>query len=97
MSNAKDLLSKHPTRVPVHVVATDGELQNKYLIPRDMTLSQFMIVLRKRIQVKAHQAIFIYIKNTLPPNSQTFHELYQAHKDDDGMLYLTWSHENTFG
>ncbi len=93
----RDIVKKYPDRVPVHVTGPDGELQNKYLIPRTMKVSEFMVVLRKRIEVKSFQAIFIFVKNILPPNTCTFDDLYREHKDDDGMLYMTWSRESTFG
>jgi len=97
-ARARELAIKYPDRVPVHVRAVNGELQNKYLIPKDMALSSFMVVLRKKIDVKSHEAIFVYVKNVLPPNTRTFGELYtQFHDDKDGMLHMTWSRENTFG
>ena len=97
-ARARELAIKYPDRVPVHVRAVNGELQNKYLIPKDMVLSSFMVILRKKINVKAHEAIFVYIKNVLPPNTMMFGELYkQFHDDKDGMIHMTWSRENTFG
>ncbi|RWW47883.1 hypothetical protein BHE74_00046087, partial [Ensete ventricosum] len=39
----------------------------RYLVPADLTVGQFVYVVRKRIKLSAEKAIFIFVKNTLPP------------------------------
>ena len=39
----------------------------RYLVPADLTVGQFVYVIRKRIKLSSEKAIFIFIKNTLPP------------------------------
>lgn len=41
---------------------------HRYLVPGDLTVAQFVYVIRKRINVNAEQAIFMFIKNVLPPS-----------------------------
>lgn len=36
-------------------------------MPADLTVGQFVYVVRKRIKLSAEKAIFIFVKNTLPP------------------------------
>ncbi|KAI7985216.1 Autophagy-related protein 8e [Camellia lanceoleosa] len=43
------------------------DLQNKYLVPADLTVGQFVYVIRKRIKLSAEKAIFIFVDNVLPP------------------------------
>ena len=69
----------------------------KYLVPMDLTVGQFMFVLRKRMKLSPEQAIFLFINGTIPSSNSLVHELYQQHKDVDGFLYLGYSGENTFG
>lgn len=36
-------------------------------MPADLTVGQFVYVIRKRIKVGPEKAIFMFVKNTLPP------------------------------
>jgi GABA(A) receptor-associated protein len=39
----------------------------RYLVPADLTVGQFIYVVRKRIKLSPEKAIFVFVKNTLPP------------------------------
>lgn len=39
----------------------------RYLVPSDLTVGQFVYVIRKRIKLSPEKAIFIFVKNVLPP------------------------------
>jgi len=39
----------------------------RYLVPADLTVGQFVYVIRKRIKLTPENAIFIFVNNTLPP------------------------------
>uniref|UniRef100_A0A453D003 Autophagy-related protein n=1 Tax=Aegilops tauschii subsp. strangulata TaxID=200361 RepID=A0A453D003_AEGTS len=69
----------------------------RYLVPADLTVGQFVYVVRKRIKLSAEKAIFIFVKNTLPPTAALMSAIYEENKDEDGFLYMTYSGENTFG
>ena len=71
--------------------------KNKYLVPADLSVSQFMHVIRKRIKLPSEKAIFIFVNNTIPPTAALMSVLYQEQKDEDGFMYVTYSGENTFG
>jgi GABA(A) receptor-associated protein len=72
-------------------------LSFRYLVPADLTVGQFVYVVRKRIKLGAEKAIFVFVKNTLPPTAALMSAIYEEHKDEDGFLYMTYSGENTFG
>ena len=36
-------------------------------MPADLTVGQFVYVIRKRIKVSPEKAIFMFVKNVLPP------------------------------
>ena len=71
--------------------------KRKYLIPMDLTVGQFVYVIRKRISIPPEKAIFIFVNNTLPPTAALMSTVYESHKDQDGFMYMMYSGENTFG
>ncbi|XP_018480647.1 autophagy-related protein 8a isoform X1 [Raphanus sativus] len=102
MGEATRIREKYPDRVPV-IVEKAGQSdvpdidKRKYLVPADLTVGQFVYVVRKRIKLGAEKAIFVFVKNTLPPTAALMSAIYEEHKDEDGFLYMTYSGENTFG
>ncbi|KAJ4851228.1 Autophagy- protein 8C-like [Turnera subulata] len=72
-------------------------VQCRYLVPADLTVGQFVYVVRKRIKLSPEKAIFIFVKNILPPTAAMMSAIYEENKDEDGFLYMTYSGENTFG
>lgn len=103
ISDVERVLKKYPGRVPVFIdraklKSTIPEIdKKKFLVPRGMNISHLMYIIRKRIQLKPEQALFIFINNTLPPNSESVENMYVKHKSKDGFLYINYSTENTFG
>ena len=71
--------------------------KTKFLVPMDLTVGQFIYVIRKRIQLSPEKAIFLYVNNVLPPTSSLMSQIFEEQKDEDGYLYITYSGENTFG
>lgn len=71
--------------------------KRKYLVPADLTVGQFVYVIRKRIRLPAEKAVFIFVNDILPPTAALMSVIYKEHKDPDGFLYITYSGENTFG
>ncbi|PWA41764.1 Zinc finger, FYVE/PHD-type [Artemisia annua] len=65
--------------------------KKKYLVPADLTVRQFVYVVRKRIKLSAEKAIFIFVKNILPPTAAMMSAIYEENKDEDGFLYMTYS------
>ena len=60
-------------------------------------MHQLVHIIRKRIKLKEHETIFIYVANKLVPSNSLLSEIYNTNKDEDGFLYLVYSSENTFG
>jgi GABA(A) receptor-associated protein len=71
--------------------------KTKYLVPRDLTVAQFMYVIRKRIKLDTDKALFVFVNHTIPQSSALLSDVYESHKDEDGFLYVTYSGEQTFG
>jgi GABA(A) receptor-associated protein len=93
------LLGKYPDRVPVMVQSKiDAETQVlKYMVPRDRTIAQMIVQLRKHIKMTPKQAVYLFVNNTLPPNSATVGQVWEQHKNEDHVLHIVYSLENTFG
>ena len=99
---ATRIKKKYPDRIPVIVEkAQQSNMpyidKHKYLVPKDLTVSQFIYVIRKRVKIKAEEAIFLFINNSLPASSELMSTVYENNKDEDQFLYATFSGENTFG
>ncbi|XP_074341691.1 autophagy-related protein 8C-like isoform X1 [Apium graveolens] len=101
-AEATRIREKYSDRIPV-VIERAGKSdipdidKKKYLVPGDLTVGQFVYVIRKRIKLGAEKAIFIFVKNLLPPNAAMMSKIYEENKDEDGFLYMTYSGESTFG
>jgi GABA(A) receptor-associated protein len=97
------IIKKYAGRIPV-IVTKDSKCKlddmdrNKFLAPGDLTLGQFMYVIRKRINLTETESIFMFVNETvLAPTSHTMNALYEQYKDEDGFLYFVYCNENVFG
>jgi len=93
---------KYPDRIPVVVEKVSSSSipdidKRKFLVPSDLTVAQFMYIIRKRIQLAPEKAMFLFVNKMLPTTSSTMGIIYDEHKDEDGFLYIAYSGENTFG
>lgn len=97
------ILNKHPDRIPV-VVECSEALQaihplkkNKFIVPYELTLAQFMFVIRKHMKLEPEYAIFVFINNRLHPTTSFMGVIYAQEKEEDGFMYLDVFQESTFG
>ena len=99
------ILKKYDDRYPIIVAKSNDKnaasIPNidkmKFLVPGDLTIAQFMYVIRKRVKLSPEQALWIFTNHGIPPTSQSIMSIYQTHKDEDGFLYLIYSGDNVFG
>ena len=97
------ILEKYPDRVPLIIQPskTDRDAypidKSKYITPRDLTLLQLQQIIRKRIHFPAEKAMFMFINNKIFPITSVIGPVYDANKDTDGFLYVTYCQESTFG
>jgi GABA(A) receptor-associated protein len=101
-SDAERIIKRYPDRIPVIVeLAKDTTLppldKSKYLVPKELTVGQFIYVIRTRLKLSPEKAIFLFSNNIIPPSSFIISELYMQHKNVDGFLYFTVAGENVFG
>jgi GABA(A) receptor-associated protein len=96
------LRAKHPDRIPVIVDRANNYTakldKNKYLVPTDLTVGQFLIIIRRRIKLSPEKALFFFTEdNVMPPVSQMMCELFKNKANEGKYLVITYSEENTFG
>ena len=94
---------KYPDKIPLILERSDSthlpEIEKKkYLMQKDVTIGQFMFIVRKQIKINESEAIFFLVNNsTVPPTGATMGEIYDKNADKDGFLYITYSAQQAFG
>lgn len=102
VKESKRIIEKYPDKIPVicerNFTSTLPKIdKHKYLVPMDLTIGQFIYVIRKRIKITPQQAIYLFIKGHMPPSNETMNMTYSKFRDEDGFLYISYTNENTFG
>jgi len=101
LNESKRILEKYPDRVPVICERITNNVpqvdRKKYLCPGDLSLANFMYVIRKRMNLSSEKALYLFINNKLVPCSQLLGSIYEAEKNEDGFLYINYAGESTFG
>jgi len=97
---------RYPSRCPVIIQDYKEALsipKLKYLVPLDISMNQFLYMIRRRTKLKPEEALYCYLIieiGTIPqlaPLQKTIGEVYVENQDKDGMLYLIFCKEDTFG
>jgi len=99
------ILTTYPDRVPIICEKSKKNNnhnlpiinKNKYLVPLDLTMGQFMYVIRQRMKLNSEEGIFLFVGNNIVSSSSIIGNIYQTYKDSDGFLYIQYSKENVFG
>jgi GABA(A) receptor-associated protein len=101
---AQRVLNNFPDRIPIiceRQECFDCDCPNidkrKYLVPKNLTIGQFLLVIRKRIKIEPEKAIYFIVNQTIPPSQSKLIDVYNQHKDPDGFLYIKYTYENVFG
>ena len=97
------IIIKYPDRIPIICEQLNNRInnpildKNKYLIPNDLSIGQFLYVIRKRMSLPAEKSIYLFVCGTIPSSSELISNLYYNYRDEDGFLYIGYSSENVFG
>ncbi len=113
---SKRIIAKYPSKCPIIVevysknnssILSNGKSNvivlnnNKYIVESSSSIGQFLLEVRKNVQLENNQAIFLFCdtnnKTILVSVSQTIQEVYHKYKDADGFLYFTIALESVFG
>ena len=73
--------------------------KTKYLVPADLTVSQFSFMIRKKIEIEKEAAFFLLVNGKLAITGDTLlSEIYDKYKDpEDGFLYIAFASELKWG
>jgi len=96
------ITSKFPDRIPAILNINENleyvnSFKIKYLTPHDLTIAQFMYVIRKRCNLDPTTALYLSINDNILASTNVIGDIYSQHKNEDGFLYVNVSSENTFG
>jgi len=99
---ASNFLKKYPNRIPIICKRLSKQIveldRNKFLCPIDLTMGNFIFVIRKRMKLSAEKSIYLFVgKSILTPSSKNLGSIYEKYKDKDGFLYIGYDSETTFG
>lgn len=100
LEESSKIMDKYPNRVPILVFAHRDAPEidrNKYLVPVDLTISNFLHIIRKRIKIDPSESIYTYFDESMVPITAMVSTIYDKHKDEDGFLYCSYCKESTFG
>lgn len=103
LEESRRVLNKYPDRKPIICEKSKkaGNLpdidKKKYLVPDDLTLGQFIFVVRQRLKLKAEEGLFLFINNKFMPVTSMIGQIYSQERDADGFLYIEYAKENVFG
>ncbi|XP_059811160.1 microtubule-associated proteins 1A/1B light chain 3C [Hypanus sabinus] len=103
-AEAENILGKFPNKLPVIVerYAKERSLpqlhKSKYLVPLELSMCQFTIIIRNRMALSSKQAFYLLVNNrSVASTSLTMAEIYEEFKEEDGFLYVTYASQEMFG
>lgn len=95
---------KFPNKVPVIVERFHKESllpdldKTKFLVPHELTMSQFLTIIRNRMSLNSSQSFYLILNNkSISSMSSTIAEVYSKERDEDGFLYMTYASQEMFG
>nr|XP_027784262.1 microtubule-associated proteins 1A/1B light chain 3C [Marmota flaviventris] len=96
--------AKFPNKIPVIVERYPREQflplldKTKFLVPQELTVTQFLSLIRSRMVLRATEAFYLLVNNkSLVSMNVTMAEIYRDYKDEDGFVYMTYASQETFG
>lgn len=102
LEESSKILEKYPERVPIICERITSNIpdidRKKYLCPRDLSIANFMHIIRKRIKLSSDKSIYLFInEKTIPITSSLLGVIHNNYKHEDGFLYISYGGESTFG
>ncbi|CAI8001897.1 Microtubule-associated proteins 1A/1B light chain 3C [Geodia barretti] len=72
--------------------------KTKFLVPEELTMSQFVTIIRNRMGLSSTQAFYLLVNNkSLASMSMTMSQIYDQELDEDGFLYMVYASHEFFG
>jgi GABA(A) receptor-associated protein len=100
-NDSERILAKYPDRIPIIVERFGDNVpeidRKKYLVPDDLSMCNFMYVIRKRLKLEPEKALYLFINSKIVTGTKNLTTIYNKYQDEDGFLYIKYSGETTFG
>nr|XP_056708262.1 microtubule-associated proteins 1A/1B light chain 3C-like [Euleptes europaea] len=104
-SEVASIRIKFPNKLPVILERYPKEKilpvinKVKFLVPEELTMGQFVSIIRNRMSIGPTQAFYFLADNnrSMVNMSSTMFEVYSTYKDEDGFLYMTYASQEMFG
>ena len=106
----EQIRKKYPDRIPIMVTrslqsdkSTPDLKKHKFLVPNSFLFSDLLFTIRKWLTLPPEKAIYLFVmppekKNEfIPSPSSLLIELHETNKHRNGVLYVVYALENTFG
>ena len=102
--NCDKIREQFPDKIPI-ICEKDPKSKirdidkTKYLVPNDLTVSQFSFMIRKRIEIKQEEAFYLLVNGKISiTGDSNLSEIYDRYHDkEDGFLYIAYASEMTWG
>lgn len=95
---------RFPNKVPLYVTryVRDREVpvlgRTKFLVPQELTMSQFLYIIRTKMKLRDSQALYLLVNDkVLASHSMTMAQAYQQFRSHDGYLHITYAAQQVFG
>lgn len=101
---------EYPGHVPTFVQYGHDSMIHRYVIPRDSSFGHFLVAFRRKIQLRASEALMALvekqdyddknnesIKSFQVTSNRTIGELADEYLNKDGYLYINMTTQHTFG
>ena len=69
----------------------------RLLLPDNLTASQLVHTIRKRIKMQPDKGIFVFCNGTIVTGMTTARQMLDQHGDEDGVLRVHYATESVFG
>ena len=101
-SSVHSIRRKYPDRIPIFVSKDPTSnvpmiSKTKFLTPPDISVGQFIYIIRKWIKLRPEETLFVFINQSMPATGLLMKEVYDMHKSEDEVLRFVYSTDNTFG
>jgi len=105
VKEAARLSEAYPDRVPIVVTKSSDDSsqglanldKNKFLVPVDLSVAQFMNIMRKRMNLDSTQTFYVFFNGTLASSTDSIGTVFRKFKHEDGFLYAKYGAEHHFG
>lgn len=106
----EQLQRRFPERIPVMVKRSPHSDKNtpelkkhKFLVPNHFTFGELIYTIRKWLTLSSEKAVYLFVitpdkkSEFMPSPSSLLAELHETNQHRNGVLYIVYALENTFG